>query len=801
MPLLRQTSAYWFLAAKKDLKVPLEVASLDNIPGGVKMACGSLAIALLMWTSLQFGVQFGLMSPVDIQALRIPVSLQAYEAYISSFAGWPSLYTQKPAQKKIANLPHVNDHDISNSVQFSELNLGRETRMENNLVWSNTRVRQETPQHGQLIESCPSAEAMKYGKDGLIAARASLYMSHKHCQTYGVDDEDCGAFVMSMNMSSTSLGDKCAAQYNNKGECSSKYRSADGSCNHAGQIAWGKAHTSYMRLLDAQYADGIQEPRKQKQGKSLPSARSISTEMTRENNVEDSIRTMSLVQWAEFVEHDLSHTPVTKMMHSGNSIMCCRQDGSFLAPRYIHPSCMPISVANNDPFYSKYRLRCMNYVRSLNVMRPDCHFGPAEQMNQATHMLDASMIYGTTDEKTKALRTYSKGQLVVEMKDGHEYLPQTDKPMQHCQVTSNTSACYKSGDMRVNLHPQLTVMHTLWYREHNRIAEELAALNPQWDDETLFQESRRIVIAQMQHITYKEWMPLVIGSKYLKKLGLEMKNKGFSSDFSDEINPGVSNSFATAAMKFRLSMVDGNVGLYNEDRTTSKNLKLRNHFNKPETIEEEEHFDSLVRGLATQSSQRNDLFFSNDLTQMLYKEDSEFGMDVVSLDIQRGRDHGLPGYNQFRKFCGRRPAQKFNDFLDVMTKSAVNKLKKLYTHPDDVDLFIGGMAERPIDDSPLGYTFRCILGEQFVRTKKGDRFFYDVPNRKNSFSDAQVNEIKKASLARVFCDNSNDIQSMQPNVFMKTSDSTNNVVSCSNTDKIKKLNLEAWKEEMKRVGA
>lgn len=163
-------------------------------------------------------------------------------------------------------------------------------------------------------------------------------------------------------------------------------------------------------------------------------------------------------------------------------------------------------------------------------------------MNQATHYLDGSMIYGTTDERAWSLRTFSNGQLSTEMKNGHEYLPQADKPLQQCQVSSNTSACYKSGnfmklefivltlcwkiiilvltllwfclllgDIRVNLHPQLVVMHTLWLREHNRIAAKLALLNPHWGDETLYQEARRIVIAEIQHITYNEWLPLVLG--------------------------------------------------------------------------------------------------------------------------------------------------------------------------------------------------------------------------------------------------------------------------------------------------
>lgn len=135
---------------------------------------------------------------------------------------------------------------------------------------------------------------------------------------------------------------------------------------------------------------------------------------------------------------------------------------------------------------------------------------------------------------------------------------------------------------------------------------------------------------------------------------------------------------------------------------------MRDHFNQPETIEEPEHLDSLVRGLATQRSRKNDLYYENDvsrvlceymvcfkinrvkyntvliagilynsffaqqLIQMLYKGGGQFGMDALSLDVQRGRDHGLPGYNHYRKFCGLPLARSFEGFLDVMSKSVSN---------------------------------------------------------------------------------------------------------------------------------
>lgn len=762
------------------------------------MTCGFVLLAVILWTSFQFGVQVSLTSAADIQALRVPVAFRNYEAYIYTFPRKEILYRKSPrhiTQKraKLSGLPPVDDDAMNLSVQFSESNLERETRMENSLIRSNIKVQLETPQHGQLITSYPSAEALTHGKNAMIATKASLYMSHKHCQWYGIDDDQCGAFLVSMGMNPTSLGDKCAAQYSNNADCSDKYRSFDGSCNHIRHKTWGKVHTSYLRLLEPQYGDGIQEPRKPVQGKGLPSPRSISTVMFREDDKVDSTKTLSLMEWTEFIEHDLAFTPVMKMVHTGSSIMCCRQDGGFLAPRYIHPACMPISVPQNDPFYSKYRQVCMNYVRSLIAMRPDCHFGPAEQMNQATHYLDGSMIYGSNDETAWALRTFSNGKLSSEMKSGYEFLPQVDEPLQQCQVSSDTSTCYKSGDSRVNLHPQLAVMHTIWLREHNRIAGNLALLNPHWDDESLYQEARRIVIAKIQHITYNEWLPLVLGSKYPKKRGFKLKKSGFSNDFTENINPSITNSFATAGMRFRLSMMDGTVGLFDESRKINTSLELRDNFNQPETIEKPNHLDSLIRGLATQRSQKSDLFYDNDLIQMLYRNNGQFGMDAVSLDIQRGRDHGLPGYNHYRKFCGLPAVKNFDGFLDVMSKSTVTKLKDLYAHPDDVDLLVGGLAERVTDDVATGFTFRCIIGEQMLRTKKGDRFFYDVPNQPSSFTEAQLVEIRKSTLAGVFCDNGDDIQMMQPKVFITPSES-NRLISCNSTDVIGKPNLLPWKE-------
>ena len=130
-------------------------------------------------------------------------------------------------------------------------------------------------------------------------------------------------------------------------------------------------------------------------------------------------------------------------------------------------------------------------------------------MNQNTHWLDGSTIYGSTNATMNITRSYQNGTLLMSTDStGRSLLP--------LQPTTNNacigSVCFNAGDNRVNEQPQLTVMHTIWAREHNRIAKKLQQLNPTWTDEIVFQETRRIVIAEIQHITYDEYLPILLGN-------------------------------------------------------------------------------------------------------------------------------------------------------------------------------------------------------------------------------------------------------------------------------------------------
>ena len=99
----------------------------------------------------------------------------------------------------------------------------------------------------------------------------------------------------------------------------------------------------------------------------------------------------------------------------------------------------------------------------------------------------------------------------------------------------------------------------------------------------------------------------------------------------------------------------------------------------------------------------------------------------------------------------------------------VDNLRSLYVSHEDVDLTVGGNLEVHVAGALAGPTFLCILTEQFYRTRVGDRYFFENGNNEGSFTRGQLNEIRKASMARLFCDNGNNVEQMQPQAFRRVS--------------------------------
>lgn len=171
--------------------------------------------------------------------------------------------------------------------------------------------------------------------------------------------------------------------------------------------------------------------------------------------------------------------------------------------------------------------------------------------------MDASSVYGSTPEQTGKLRSFVGGRLNVFEDFGRDMLPLAEDK-DACLTTEQGSACFTSGDTRTNQMISLVGLHTLFLREHNRIAGILSDLNPHWSDELLFLESRQVVMAELQAIVYKEFLPAVVGPDAMTDFGLYLKDGNvYSTDYDPKVEPSITNEFASAAFRFGHSTVYG----------------------------------------------------------------------------------------------------------------------------------------------------------------------------------------------------------------------------------------------------
>lgn len=345
-------------------------------------------------------------------------------------------------------------------------------------------------------------------------------------------------------------------------------------------------------------------------------------------------------------------------------------------------------------------------------------------------------------------------------------------------LCEDSGGCFLSGDTRVNEQMALASMHTLFNREHNRIAEILKQINHHWDDEKLFQETRKIVGGILQKITFEDYLPKVLG-----KDGI-LPFQGYQYD----VNPGILNEFSTAAFRYGHSLIRPSFEVldkgYNPVRAAIplKEMFFNNLFIRKHGIE------PILLGLLANTSQDVDPLLAEGLTKHLFEREHTIGLNLASLNIQRGRDHGLSGYNTYRKLCGMKSAETFDDLaLEIKNAKYREVLKKLYKTPDKVDLWVAGLAEDTLPDSAVGPTFHCIISKQFRNVRDGDRFYYE---EKDVFTKEQLREIKRVTLSQIMCHNLRDIVSIQKDAFLAPTCQEARI-SC---DRILQhsINLEAW---------
>lgn len=530
-------------------------------------------------------------------------------------------------------------------------------------------------------------------------------------------------------------------------DANAKYRTIDGSCNNPTMPLWGRSNRPHRRLLPPQYMDDIGIPRQTSMtGEPLPSARTVSNAVHNQDPCcpkKERDLSLYVMQWGQMLDHDITDTAIAKGFNDA-TIICCNLTQETLMQR---SDCFPIPIAPGD---ERFQDSCMNFVRSISGHADNCGFGRREQLNQATSFLDASYLYGHNDEDAAKLRTFHGG--LMKMTD-QMLFERGLEDQSHCELDSPTDYCMKSGDFRIHVMPGLTAMQVVFLREHNRIAKMLQMLNPGMCDEDLYQETRKIVIAEYQHITYAHWLPHVLGERQTVQMGLMSSPMGHNNVYDPNLDPTITNVFGVSAFRFGHTLLQDTVLFMKNSGTHIRNEMA---FNRPGMIFQDMAMGCTFvgMGLALHPASKADGEIVGSVRNNLFLDMNGQSFDLISLNIQRGRDHGVPGYNAWRRHCGLPYAVHFGTGpmgLVHHTPENAMKLMSVYRHPDDIDVFTGGIAETPVEGAVLGPLFSCIIGQQFYNLKYGDRFFYENADRNTGFRTDQLNSVKKMTLAKLMC--------------------------------------------------
>nr|XP_045739887.2 LOW QUALITY PROTEIN: thyroid peroxidase [Mirounga angustirostris] len=588
----------------------------------------------------------------------------------------------------------------------------------------------------------------------------------------------------------------------------SKYRLITGACNNRDHPRWGASNTALARWLPPAYEDGVSEPRGwnphlRYNGFPLPPVREVTRQVIQVPNeavTEDDQYSDLLMVWGQYIDHDIAFTPQSTSKAAFGGGADCQLTCENQNP------CFPIQLPSNAsgtaggaclPFY-RSSAACGSGIQGAffgNLTSAN----PRQQMNGLTSFLDASTVYGSSPASEKQLRNWTSAEGLLRVNTrygdaGRAYLPFTRPPAPTACAPepgprgTAGAPCFLAGDGRASEVPALTAVHTLWLREHNRLASALKALNAHWSADTTYQEARKVVGALHQIITMRDYVPKVLGPQAFQQ------HVGPYEGYDPAVDPTVSNVFSTAAFRFGHATVHPLVRRLDarfQEHPGLPPLRLQDAFFSPWRLLKEGGLDPLVRGLLARPAklQVQDQLMNEELTERLFVLGSSGRLDLASINLQRGRDHGLPGYNAWREFCGLPRLETWADLRTAMANASIaGRIMDLYGHPDNIDVWLGGLAETFLPQARTGPLFACLIGRQMKALRDGDRFWWESSG---VFTEAQRRELARHSLSRVICDNTG-LPSVPTDAF-QIGRFPRDFESCEN---IPGLNLDMWREAL-----
>ena len=461
-------------------------------------------------------------------------------------------------------------------------------------------------------------------------------------------------------------------------QCSLRFRTHDGTCSNPTNPTWAstnRPHFSYFRGHTSETVTG------EDRNSSRLISNAVSTQD--EENIPNRRKLSDfLTSFGQFLDHDYALTPLT--------------DVEF-----------PIEIPEDDELRNEEggELEFRRSERGIIAGTTDSE----RALNSLTSVIDLSTVYGSDDARNRALRTLVDGKL----KTGPQNLLPLNS-MGLMNVPSRSSAFFVAGDVRAGEHPTLTTIHTLFLREHNRIVDEIRRIPflARLSDELVYQFARTVNIAQFQRIVYEEFLPAIMGRRFPRYRG-----------FRRLLDPTISNTFSTAAYRIGHTLVRNTVTRKGRGNTVLKPLQMTELFFRPASTFSNELMDEVIRGTVSTPAQEIDTKVVDTLRNFLFKQiEEEEGIDLIAINLQRGRDHALPAYNDIRERFGIRRAVTFADI--TRDRETQERLAYAYESPDKIDAWIGLMAEDHLPGASMGRTMFALWTVEFSRLRDGDQFFY-----------------------------------------------------------------------------
>ena len=304
------------------------------------------------------------------------------------------------------------------------------------------------------------------------------------------------------------------------------------------------------------------------------------------------------------------------------------------------------------------------------------------------------------------------------------------------------TALFVAGDDRVNDNVPLTALHTVFMREHNRLVDAYAAQHPDWSSEELYQHARRTVGAQLQAITYNEYLPALLGPAAPSPTG---------GQYNPNLKPAVFNEFAAVFERAGHSMLTPSFLRIQNDGQAAPGgpVSLIDGFNNPSKLSSSNELSLFLKGLSVEVQDETDI---EDRDRHARRPPRRHRHPARPRPRPARLQHPPPGL---------RPPEGHLLRRDHLRPSPSPGTTSLYSNVNSIDPLVGALAEDHLPGSSVGPLLAAGLGTQFELLRDADRFWYE---RDPAFTPAELDMLRNTRLSDVIMRNT-DVTNLQGNVF------------------------------------